>query len=245
MLKRGLFISLLFVSAVSFADAQIVCPPPSQVQLAVTSVDVKNSSLADIKNSLTNVKNSSAEFIYCGPAVCTPNTDSTTATCKGCYQMTGENIGTLSCEDRAPQKGVWTSSFSARKDIIPGLKKQPLIFCEANDKLSDQTYADCLDSKCTITNKVTGEASCQCNIVLMQHGESFATEARSCATADKKCNAQPGYILNGAPTPIILPILAAAIKTTGQSLSDLTCISDEKRAAAAASSQIKTNISKN
>jgi hypothetical protein len=198
MCKKALFFSLLIFSVVSFADVPVaVCPGKSGIE-------------------------DSARFVYCGPAICKPNNDGTTATCEGCYQLVGENAGTLSCEARKPKGDNFISSFSARKEIVKGHKKQPLVFCKANEH-SDTVYADCLDAHCTITDEKTRAASCQCKLIEMrQEGESFATEARSCATPDR-CNAPKGYVLNGAPTPLVLPLLAAIEKTTGQAKSELTC----------------------
>ncbi len=208
MFKQGLFFLLLLFSALSFASTTsvppvIVCPG--------------NSGIAN-----------SAQFVYCGPAVCATNADGVTATCKGCYTLVGDNVGTLSCADRVPTttNGVtnYISSFSARKVTVPGYTKQPLVFCEKNSN-SDTIYADCLNALCTIIDKKTGESTCQCPLITMKKGESFAMEARSCNTPNR-CNAQTkGELLNGAPTPLVLPMIDAIEKETGQTSADLICSS--------------------
>lgn len=197
MCKQRMNLFILLFSVASFASAtSIVCPGKSGFP-------------------------ASAKFVYCGPAVCKPNSDGSTATCKDCYQLVGENVGTLSCEERVPKGNNYISSFSARKSIVPGHEKQPIVFCDAN-KNADTIYADCLNAPCTVTDNKKKLATCQCTLVKMEKGDSFATEARSCTIPDR-CNAPKGYILNGAPSAIVLPMVATVAKVTGQSISDITC----------------------
>jgi hypothetical protein len=157
----------------------------------------------------------SANFIYCGPAVCKPNSDGVTATCDGCYQMKGENLATLSCEARAPQADAWYSSFSAKKVLLPGEAKQPLVICDTNKPNVDATYADCLDSKCSVPDPKTGLSQCQCKLETVTKGVSYITQTHSCAT-ENKCMAQKGEVLNGAPTALVAPLLAMIDKKTNE-----------------------------
>lgn len=195
-------VGLAFFAANSFAAPVTVCPGTSKDK-------------------------SSADFVYCGPATCTANSDGKTATCNDCYHMTGQNLGTTSCEDRAPTaQGVYTSSFSMRKALLNGKKEQPVIVCDPAEG-ADNVYADCLNSLCTVTDSKTGLATCQCNLVQMSKGKTFITQTRSC-DAPNKCNAPSGTVLNGAPTTLVAPMLELITHKTSKSMSDLTCSSSSR-----------------
>ena len=167
----------------------------------------------------------SANFVYCGPAVCKPDpNDPSKANCNDCYILKGENAGTTTCAERAPQlkDNIWTSSFTLRKDLDPTKGQQPVIFCDTS-KGADTHYADCLNAKCQVTDKAKGLASCSCQVVdASSKAKTYATQARSCA-AKNKCNAPKGYILNGAPTVAVSPLIALIAKKTNASVESLTC----------------------
>ena len=203
MRNNCLLLTLLF-SSVCFSTPSIIeCPEPDYAQ--------------------------SSEFVYCGPAICTTNSDKTTATCNDCMILIGRNYGTTLCSSRIPTTNssgqkVLISSFTPRTVNLPGVLQQPLVYCRyEGDGSTNTSYADCLGATCTVTDEHKKLASCTCNIVNLIKGQSFATQTRSCASPNKCLAPSSSELLNGTPSIIADSMLKTISLEQNSSPSDYTC----------------------
>lgn len=169
----------------------------------------------------------SSEYVYCGPAVCTPDTKGQTAHCENCRIMNGPNFGNLSCKERAPIKSLnlWYSSFGVRTELTKTPQDEFMVVCDPNNG-ANTSYADCLNAPCRRTGANT--ATCLCQVVNTQH--TYAVQVSNCKSAGI-CHATNGEILNGAPTALVAPALLKLIKNNpnGKSVTDYTCNTPETR----------------
>jgi hypothetical protein len=184
--------------------------------LSITAATVVVASNKPVVCPATNANDaSSALFAYCGPAKCTPDTKNQYAMCEGCVKLKGANIGTTTCEERAPKKlsngdMEWTSSWTMKKDIGPNF--EPLTKCVPKEG-EDQYYANCLNAKCK-EGKEKNQLDCKC-LVTESKGGAWVGQVKNCneVNSNSYCESPGGNkILNGAPYALVAGLLKIVSK---------------------------------
>ncbi len=156
------------------------------------------------------VKKNSLEFVYCGAASCKIMRGNKKAKCKNCKIMRGENAGTKTCAQRAAKnigtRTVYTSSFTLRKTIEPGVERWPLVVCDTKTGNADSKYADCLNARCS--KDKSGDFVCICKVEESKNKWVGQVEKCTDKSITEACiSGDPNHIVNGAPYAPLAPLI--------------------------------------